>query len=297
MKLKTLSKAVIGLSTLTVSLTASAFNLPIPTGDSLFSDNSAEYLVNCTPGSAGCNSTSATDTTVDIGDRLKGIFQIDDISGQSILMGSGYDELSGVFDVTITNKIVGTDALGAPSYAYEFGVTPSFATDHGLSSGAAMAWYTDPTHEFTRETSTNQSVTDLENLITDGDLLWSTGFKESAFWNAIIGTDDIGLITAGNIAGGQFVMGLNYLDNNSGLLFADVVCNDSGSIVSVDQCANGGILSPNPRDESPFDVWDDVNFNSTVVPAPAQVVVPVPAAVWLFGSAMLGLVGVSKRRK
>jgi hypothetical protein len=37
--------------------------------------------------------------------------------------------------------------------------------------------------------------------------------------------------------------------------------------------------------------WDDASLSAT----PA--VVPVPAAVWLFGSGLLGLVGVARRRK
>ena len=37
--------------------------------------------------------------------------------------------------------------------------------------------------------------------------------------------------------------------------------------------------------------WDDVSLTAT----PAAV--PVPAAVWLFGSGLAGLVGVARRRK
>ena len=298
MKLKTISKVAIGVSTLTFSLSSFAYNLPIVQGNSLFSDNSAESLVNCTPGADGCGSSSLSDTTVDVGDRLHGIFVIDDISGQSILGGSGFDELSGVFDITVTNKISGTDLNGLPAFSYEFGVTSGFAAEHGLGNGAATAWYTDPNHEFARESNSGLSEEQLEALITDGELLWSTGFTDAAFWNATLGTDDVNLINAGNIAGGQFVMGLNFIDNNSGLNLGTSPCLDLGTPVLVSQCANGGILTPNPLDgfTTPFDVWDDVNFNTNVLP-PEQSEVPVPAAAWLFGSALFGLIGVSRRRK
>jgi len=39
------------------------------------------------------------------------------------------------------------------------------------------------------------------------------------------------------------------------------------------------------------------NFSITAVDGPDVPAVPVPAAVWLFGTALLGLVGFSKRRK
>ena len=45
-----------------------------------------------------------------------------------------------------------------------------------------------------------------------------------------------------------------------------------------DPCCSGGSL-----------FWDDVSLTETVV--------PVPAAVWLFGSGLIGLIGVARRRK
>jgi hypothetical protein len=45
-----------------------------------------------------------------------------------------------------------------------------------------------------------------------------------------------------------------------------------------DPCCSGGSL-----------FWDDVGISETVV--------PVPAAVWLFGSGLIGLIGIARRRK
>ncbi|MEA2093731.1 MAG: VPLPA-CTERM sorting domain-containing protein [Pseudomonadota bacterium] len=42
---------------------------------------------------------------------------------------------------------------------------------------------------------------------------------------------------------------------------------------------------------------DSFGFDDMVIGDLGQVVVPVPAAVWLFGSGLLGLVGMARRKK
>jgi hypothetical protein len=41
----------------------------------------------------------------------------------------------------------------------------------------------------------------------------------------------------------------------------------------------------------------NANFNASLTPTPDPTVIPVPAAVWLFGSGLLGLVGIARRKK
>jgi hypothetical protein len=49
---------------------------------------------------------------------------------------------------------------------------------------------------------------------------------------------------------------------------------------------------------NPFHQFDNLVINPSVVPPPLPPsAVPVPAAVWLFGTALIGLVGFGKRRK
>jgi len=44
--------------------------------------------------------------------------------------------------------------------------------------------------------------------------------------------------------------------------------------------------------------WTDTNASPAIAPALVRTsVVPVPAAVWLFGSGLLGLIGVARRKK
>lgn len=279
MKTSILLRTGIGAAALAASMSSYAYNLPIPAGNGLFSDNSAEYLIN----KAG---SAANDTTVDVGDRLHGIFLIDDISGASILSGSPYDELSGIFDITVKTVV----QLDVDLWKYTFEATTSFATDHGFAAGTAMAWYTDPTHEFARETNSGQTTSALEALITDGSLLWTTGFTGDAFWTARIATNDIKAISTANAGGGQFIMGLNLTQNNSGLDFNKVNCINGITPVLVDQCANGGVLTPSPKtgNTTPYDVWDDVNFNMDRK-------IPEPSTLALLGISLLSM-GASRRK-
>ena len=55
-------------------------------------------------------------------------------------------------------------------------------------------------------------------------------------------------------------------------------------------------IGGSPMDNGPFSGFN-ANFDITSVTIVAPPGVPVPAAVWLFGSGLLGLVGVARRRK
>ena len=61
-------------------------------------------------------------------------------------------------------------------------------------------------------------------------------------------------------------------------------------LASVDQIGGDGISGTPMAPGGPFAGFN-ANFNANLVP------VPVPAAVWLFGSGLIGLVGVARRRK
>jgi len=72
-----------------------------------------------------------------------------------------------------------------------------------------------------------------------------------------------------------------------------VTMNGDGSIdfVTLDGPSADGIPG-NPMDNGPFP-----GFNAAFIGTATPAAVPVPAAVWLFGSGLVGLAGVARRRK
>lgn len=130
----------------------------------------------------------------------------------------------------------------------------------------------------------------------------------------------IGVVTAGQAITVSFDYRGTLADG--GVIFAELFSELDGGGVSKAELLSGGPLFPNADP----DVWSTAVFNTTLGPDVAGGVtlqlkascgaaascladiyfdnakmevnaVPVPAAVWLFGSGLLGLVGVARRKK
>jgi hypothetical protein len=267
---------------------ASANAVPVSSvlyhGKQTLSDNSAEVLIN-----AG----GATDTTLDVGDRLRGVLAIDTVSqiGPTRSFAANGVELSGFFDITVASKTamgnVGPAGVCGSAWCYTFAPTASFAAEvAGLgfsnTAGAMIAFFEDTTPDFDR----TGSVALGEATATDGNPYWLFGLASATdFWFANTATDDVDDIPLfpPPLGAGQFNTGLSILDNPFGPDLLPVACL-FGPVTG--GCASGALNAPDAGD---FPSWDDVNIAINVVPE--------PTTLGILGLSLAAMGFVSRRRR
>jgi len=138
--------------------------------------------------------------------------------------------------------------------------------------------------------------------LTNGDSITATGvFDDSA--QTGVGSESVSFgLGSGNslnlVVGSESFTQLDDVDYDTGnsptFSFTD------GSFTGFNFLATFGTFGSFSSVNLAFDAGDD-NFNSNFASGTwgnySTTVVPVPAAVWLFGSGLIGLVGVARRKK
>lgn len=279
----------------------------ISQGVNFVSDNSAEYLLNW-DGSGTTWSDYTTDdgdTDLEVGDLLRGMFVVDQISYGTTneeLKAQGI-EFTGVFEIEVASRTPATSLTGPDSgdsydaYDYVFKPSSKFETEFG--TGAMIAMYVDDTLDYNRLYSPEDANSFANEELTidtaeSSDLYWIFGFtngtaSDGEGWKAFGAPEDLLFFTEfGSQGGGSADLAVNLLSNYLGPDLAREIESPFSTIDLVDFAATGGFIGIENQ-TTVMNLFD--NFDGELKP------IPEPATMLLLGSGLIGLAGFGRKKR
>lgn len=273
-------------------------------GINFVTDNSAEYLLNWDGSgtTASDYTTDNGDTLLQVGDLLRGMFVVDQISYGTTnqeLKAQGI-EFTGVFELEVASMSKVGTTTGPTSgntydlYDYVFKPSSKFENEFGI--GAIVAMYIDDTLDYNRLYSPDDSpgaVSEEATIDTaeSPDLYWTFGFtngtaSDGEGWNAYGAPEDVVFFTEfGSQGGGSANLALNLLTNPLGPQLAREIVSPYGG--QVDFAATAAFIGIQNQTTA-MDLFD--NFDGELKP------VPEPATMLLLGTGLIALAGLGRKK-
>ena len=222
-----------------------------------------------------------------IASLLNGSFEADDASGGNVLGATGWTS----FEFVYTNNTAGPSS---GPVSHDVGGTQSLTMFGPFTFDSASGAYQPDNTVVAGSTYTATA----HAMNWDGDNLGAgnLGIMQLAFWSAPGGQDGGGV----NLGSFQIIVdstddGTNvYLPGQDGAEISD------WTALSITEVAPAGTasaelfllhiqLNNDPALQAGSIFWDDTSLEVSSI--------PVPAAVWLFGSGLIGLVGIARRKE
>lgn len=256
--------------------------------DVMLTSNVQKYIAALTLGvlSVGFASTASAISTFDGSAGISiTLVSVTDVQGAAVDAAGNWSVIAeGFEDAALTNVVGDATAI----------INNAIAPYTGLNIGGSVSQASQASGSATNGSSSADALTslylDVENTYEGGSLNFNFSFEAMTAATVLGGT------TIDDFAGAAVLvfddLGFDYVD-----IFTEV---------SIDGADNPPLLTGNFGFElldadvntiSAFvDSYGAISATGSEVPPPPSAV-PVPAAVWLFGSGLLGLVGVARRKQ
>lgn len=283
--------AVVALGTGAKAITVTQAFLSGATTDlDVLRDDDRTYLINRTGGA----------TTLDVGDSLRGMFNISSINGFTFGNPGDTSEFTAIFQVEVASK-----SWDGFHWNYAFAPDPTFGKVLGSGSyaadtpGAMVVLYEDPSNNL--NFMDNGGLLNAEPAIataSDGTRYFTLGFNGTAgeAWltqTTGLASDNLALLHNVNVATtvGTTLIAINRLNNvvtetGDVLTFIPVVDPING--VTGDIVGTINVLGIKQYETTQFDSASNAQLSAQAIPT--------PASIW-GGMMLLGLLGVRQMRR